>query len=105
MVRPVGITSDNPAQQARLDELDRSAQSWHSDVAEREIALMGKPETREQARAIEAGGAGKAAMDSIRAKATEIKKAERDLLVTRPTMQPALVLQESRMDVRFPQMP
>jgi methyl-accepting chemotaxis protein len=61
------LTSDNPAQQARLDDVNRSAQTWRNDVAEREIALMSKPETREQARAIEAGGAGKAAIDSIRA--------------------------------------
>lgn len=77
------LTSDNPAQQARLDELNRSAQAWRNDVAEREIALMGKPETREQARAIEAGGAGKASVDAIRAKVGEIEKAERGLLVIR----------------------
>ncbi|MFL5253344.1 MAG: methyl-accepting chemotaxis protein [Rhodopila sp.] len=83
------LTSDNPAQQARLDALDRSAQTWRNDVAEREIALMSKSEAREQARAIEAGGVGKAAMDSIRAKVTEIQTAERDLLATRSAAETA----------------
>ena len=77
------LTADNPAQQTRLAEVDRFAQMWRSTAAEKEIALMGKPETREQARALEASGAGKTAMDGIRAKIAEIDRAERDLLVKR----------------------
>src|SRR5258705_12181667 len=38
------LTSDNPAQQGRLDELNELAKTWRSAVAEREIALMAKPE-------------------------------------------------------------
>ena len=46
------LTADNPAQQGRLDELNELAMQWRSGVAEREIALMAKPETREHARAL-----------------------------------------------------
>ena len=74
------LTSDNAQQQTRLAELDRFAQSWRTEVAEKEIALMASAGTREQARALEASGAGKTAMDGIRQKAKEIEQAERALL-------------------------
>ena len=45
------LTSDDPAQQSRLDELNELAKKWRSGIAEREIALMAKPETHEDARA------------------------------------------------------
>ncbi|BAI75326.1 methyl-accepting chemotaxis protein (plasmid) [Azospirillum sp. B510] len=77
------LTADNAAQQARFAEVDRLAQTWRTTVAEQEIALMAKPETRDQARALEASGAGKASMDGLRAKIAEIDKAERDLLAKR----------------------
>lgn len=79
------LTADNAAQQERLAELNRHAQAWRRDVAEKEIALMGSGAGREQARAMEASGAGKAAMDAIRGKVTEIKKVEADLLKQRET--------------------
>src|SRR5689334_16195399 len=65
------LTSDNPAQQERLDALNRAAETWRADVAEREIALMGVAETRDQARSTMASGAGKASMDAIRIKVNE----------------------------------
>jgi len=77
------LTSDNPAQQSRLDELNELAKEWRSDIAEREIALMAKPETRDDARALEVSMAGKTAMDLIRAKVGEIDGVERDLLAKR----------------------
>jgi methyl-accepting chemotaxis protein len=77
------LTADNPAQQGRLDELNRFAQTWRADVAEKEIALMSKPETHDDARRMEAGGAGKISMDGIRGKVGEIEKVERDLLRAR----------------------
>jgi methyl-accepting chemotaxis protein len=77
------LTSDNPSQQERLDALNRAAVTWHDDIAEREIALMGQAQTREQARSLESGGAGKASMDTIRGKVAEIANAERSLLATR----------------------
>ncbi|MFH6785763.1 MULTISPECIES: methyl-accepting chemotaxis protein [Methylobacterium] len=77
------LTADNPAQQARLNALDRSAAAWTRDVAGKEIALMAEAGTREQARALEASGAGKAMMDALRAKAAEIRAAETDLMAGR----------------------
>jgi CHASE3 domain sensor protein len=74
------LTSDDAAQQSRLDELNELAKKWRSGIAEREIALMAKPETHEDARALEGSTAGKTAMDLIRAKVDEIDGVERDLL-------------------------
>jgi signal transduction histidine kinase len=81
------LTSDNPAQQTRLDELNELAAKWRSEIALREIALMARPATREDARAVEASTAGKAAMDRIRAKVDEIAGVERDLLAQRDAVQ------------------
>jgi signal transduction histidine kinase len=81
------LTSDNPAQQSRLDELSELAKKWRSGIAEREIALMAKPETREDARALEGSTAGETATDLIRAKVDEIGGVERDLLVKRVAAQ------------------
>jgi methyl-accepting chemotaxis protein len=81
------LTSDNPAQQARLDEMGQLAKTWRSEIAEKEIALMAKPETQAEARAMEISGAGKQSMDGIRAKVAEIKGAEQSLLITRSAAQ------------------
>jgi signal transduction histidine kinase len=81
------INSYDPAQQRRLDELDELAKKWRSGIAEREIALMAKPETYEDARALGGAMAGKTAMDLIRAKEDEIDRAERDLLAERDAVQ------------------
>jgi signal transduction histidine kinase len=81
------LTSDNSAQQSRLEELDELAEKWRSGIAEPEIVLMAKPETREAARAAESAMAGKAAMDIIRAKVDEIEGVERDLLAKRAAAQ------------------
>ncbi len=76
------LTADNPTQQTRLNELDRFAQTWKQTVAEREIALV-RDNRLEDARALEASGAGKASMDALRAKASEVKAAEQSLLSVR----------------------
>lgn len=81
------LTSDNPTQQNRLDQLDGLATEWRSRLAQQEIALMAKPETRGDARALEASGAGKGAMDLIRAKVAEIERVERGLLASRDAVQ------------------
>jgi signal transduction histidine kinase len=81
------LATDNPALQSRLDELDELAKKWRSGIAEREIALMAKPETREDARALASLRAGKTAMDVIRAKVDEIEGIERDLLAKRAAVQ------------------
>ena len=83
------LTADNPAQQARLDGMNQSATGWHDEIAAKEIALMAKPETREQARTMESSGAGKKLMDATRAKVAEIEGAERTLLVSRSAAQEA----------------
>jgi C4-dicarboxylate-specific signal transduction histidine kinase len=81
------LTSDDPTQQTRLDELNELAAKWRSEIALREIALMATPSTREDARELEASTAGKAAMDRTRAKVDEIAGVERDLLAQRDAVQ------------------
>ena len=77
------LTSDNSTQQQRLSQIRGFVQRWHDDVVEKEIALMGKPETRADAAKLEASGAGKTSMDGIRGVIGEMDKAERDLLQVR----------------------
>jgi signal transduction histidine kinase len=81
------LTVNSPAQQRRLDELTELANKWRSEFAEKAIALTQKPETRDEARALEASMTGKATMDLIRDKVEEIEAAERDLLARRDVMQ------------------
>nr|WP_295833906.1 CHASE3 domain-containing protein [uncultured Azospirillum sp.] len=83
------LTSNNPQQQARLEELRRNAATWRQTVAEKEIALMSKAESREEARAMEAKALGKASMDNIRALVTQIEDTERALLTLRKDEQKA----------------
>ena len=81
------LTRDNPAQQSRLDELNEMAKNWR-EIAQREIALMAKPETRAAARGLEGSTVGgKATMDLVRAKVDEIDGVERDLLARREAVQ------------------
>jgi methyl-accepting chemotaxis protein len=77
------LTSDNAEQQRRIRDLKALVNEWRVQVAEPEIKLMRDPSTREQARALEASGAGKKSMDGIRALHQALDKAERDLLVVR----------------------
>ncbi|MBI5132312.1 MAG: CHASE3 domain-containing protein [Rhodopseudomonas palustris] len=77
------LTSDNPAQQKRLDQIDAAATEWRQKVADREIALMKNPQTVAEARGLEASGAGKATMDAIRSLVDEVVKAEASLLTAR----------------------
>ena len=55
-------TADNPVQQKRLDDILAFAQAWQNDVAAKQIALMGDPETVDAARQILVSGAGKESM-------------------------------------------
>jgi methyl-accepting chemotaxis protein len=77
------LTSDNAGQQGRLKRIQAGAVAWHKEVVDPEIALGKNPETLDEARAIEASGAGKAMMDAIRGAHAEFETAERSLLVTR----------------------
>ncbi|MDR3517887.1 MAG: CHASE3 domain-containing protein [Azospirillaceae bacterium] len=76
-------TSDNATQQARLDTLKTFVTTWQTTIAEQEIAMMGNPATIEQARALEASGAGKESMDKFRNLNAEIAAAEGSLLTKR----------------------
>jgi len=81
------LTRDNPTQQNRLNELNELAKNWRG-IAEREIALMAKPETRAAARGLESSVVGgKTAMDLVRAKVNAIGGVERDLLAKREAVQ------------------
>jgi C4-dicarboxylate-specific signal transduction histidine kinase len=87
MRRIKDLTSDNPAQQSRLDELNELAKKWQLEIAEPEIALMAKPETRDDARALVTSGGGRTAMDLIRTKVDAIARVEDDLLAKRDVVQ------------------
>ncbi|MDC7988169.1 CHASE3 domain-containing protein, partial [Rhodoplanes sp. TEM] len=77
------LTSDNPAQQRRLETVKQNARAWMTDVAEREIALMKDPATRSKARELEASGIGKKTMDALRSTVQEMDREERALLSVR----------------------
>ncbi|MBP2233345.1 methyl-accepting chemotaxis protein [Azospirillum agricola] len=83
------LTADNPEQQRRLDEIKSHADSWRVRVAEEEIALMERPETRAAAGEMEAKGAGKEAMDNIRRLVAEFQRAEAVTLERRSAAQEA----------------
>ncbi|KMO42320.1 hypothetical protein VQ03_11345, partial [Methylobacterium tarhaniae] len=83
------LTADNPAQQERLDVVRRLAEAWHGGVAQKGIALMAVAETRDAARQAEIAGAGKEAMDGLRAKIAEVITNENALMQTRRTAQAA----------------
>ncbi len=77
------LTSDNPAQQARLADVAKLAETWTNTVVKPEMELMKDPANREKARQIEISGVGKTSMDGIRAKVKELQDAEVSLLSTR----------------------
>jgi methyl-accepting chemotaxis protein len=79
------LTSDNPAQQARLENVRIAMEQWRADVAGKGIPWMASEATREQARDLERTGAGKKAMDGIRVLIGEIIATEQALLSTRAT--------------------
>jgi methyl-accepting chemotaxis protein len=77
------LTSDNPAQQKRLELVRQYANDWMTNIAQREIALMKDPSTQTKARELEASGAGKKAMDGLRKVVREMDDEERSLLSAR----------------------
>ena len=76
-------TSDNAAQQKRLKALGELENQWRTEIAEREISLVLDEKALEQAREIEASGAGKKSMDALRQVHAEFEIAERKLLKLR----------------------
>ncbi|HTN40321.1 MAG TPA: CHASE3 domain-containing protein, partial [Asticcacaulis sp.] len=81
------LTSDNPDQQKRLDDMKSTADSWHKDVTEPAIAFGKNPETLTQGQAYEKEGKGKQYMDAFRTKMTEFRGAESSLLAVRSKAQ------------------
>ncbi|MCA1413660.1 CHASE3 domain-containing protein [Bradyrhizobium sp. NBAIM20] len=77
------LTSDNAAQQKRLERVKAFASEWMTSIAQREISLMKDPATQSKARELEASGAGKKAMDGLRAVVQEMDAEERALLSVR----------------------
>ncbi|QOZ10993.1 methyl-accepting chemotaxis protein [Bradyrhizobium sp. CCBAU 51765] len=77
------LTSDNAAQQKRLERVKAFASDWTTNVAQREIAMMKDPATQSKARELEASGAGKKSMDGLRAVVQEMDAEERSLLSVR----------------------
>jgi methyl-accepting chemotaxis protein len=79
------LTSDNAAQQARLDNLMGAYQSWLKDSVETSISIrreVGNNVARYN-EVIAVVGSGKTGMDAMRKIITELDSAERGLLVTR----------------------
>ena len=77
------LTSDNAAQQRRVERIKQFAGDWFDNVAQREIALMKDPATQSKARELEASGAGKKSMDGLRDVLKEMDAEERSLLAVR----------------------
>ncbi|WP_257167473.1 methyl-accepting chemotaxis protein [Bradyrhizobium sp. SRS-191] len=77
------LTSDNPAQQRRFEQIEKAAMGWRQEVAEKEIALMRNPQTVAEARNLVASGIGKKYMDGLRGLVKEVIDAEASLLQTR----------------------
>ncbi len=94
------LTADNAKQQQRLNDVAALADDWANGVAEKEIALMSKPDTADRARALESSGAGKKSMDGIRAKIGEMVSEETSLLLKRDAAQ-ADAFSSSRTTIYF----
>lgn len=77
------LTSDNPAQQARLDAIRKQVEEWQRAVTRAAIDLMARTESQEAARDIERMGKGKVYFDQIRALVADTKTAEASLLKAR----------------------
>jgi methyl-accepting chemotaxis protein len=78
------LTSDNQAQQRRLDELDRSMKEWQQKAVEPSLALrravIAGSKTMDELVQFEREAHGKQGMDAMRANLAEIVDVESDLL-------------------------
>ena len=91
------LTSDNPAQQQRLAQLETAQQAWLSGaldpvIALRRAAAQGTAEI-EPVLALERQGKGKQGMDAMRALLTQIGDAEESLLAGRSSAAASLQAQ------------
>ena len=83
------LTSDNPAQQRRLDEVDRAAGGWGRYADELIAGMRGDAAAQARARTREIEGSGKAMMDSIRQQIAAMRGEEERLLAARDADQSA----------------
>ncbi len=77
------LTSDNPAQQKRLDGIRADAESWQKNVSSVAIALRRTPGSETKAGDLERTGAGKQYFDKIRKAIADMKDMEASLLGSR----------------------
>ena len=70
------LAEDDPAQAGRLAALSEAVKAWIGQAVAKEIALMANPATREEARAMEAAGAGRAGIERIRQAIDDLRGAE-----------------------------
>ncbi|MBX5453021.1 MAG: CHASE3 domain-containing protein [Acidobacteriia bacterium] len=70
------LIADNHTQVQRLAQLEELAHHWRKDVAEKEIAFIAKANLQDEARLMEASGAGKRDMDRIRSLLADMDQAE-----------------------------
>ncbi|MDQ0454736.1 methyl-accepting chemotaxis protein [Rhizobium paknamense] len=77
------LTADNPAQQARLDVVERNARDWTSKIMEPRIALVRNPARRAESLDPSNVNAGKVFMDAIRSTVEDMKQDELQLLRAR----------------------
>ena len=73
-------TSDNPRATRLATEVLETGRDWRINHAERAIALMRSPQTRQDAQNMEISGAGKTQMDAIRVLLGEFANMESSLL-------------------------
>ena len=85
------LTSDNPAQQKRLDELDAFVKGWIENVQKPRMTLMSDPATADKAMEHVKSGAGKQYMEGVQSKAKEMIDIEQTLLVQRTALAEAAV--------------
>ena len=76
-------TSDNPRATRLATEVLETGRDWRLNHAERAIALMRSPQTRQDAQNMEISGAGKTQMDAIRVLLGEFATMESSLLEQR----------------------
>ncbi|MQT11856.1 methyl-accepting chemotaxis protein [Segnochrobactrum spirostomi] len=77
------LTSDNPAQQKRLDAIREDAEAWQKNVSGVAIALRRTPGSETKAGDLERTGAGKQYFDKIRKAIADMKGMEASLLGAR----------------------
>jgi methyl-accepting chemotaxis protein len=91
------LTSDNPQQQTRLQEISEKKQQWVRDALEPVLQLRraanGAPDKMSDIVAFEQAGKGKSTMDAMRAKLGEFSSAEKSLLDKRADEMAALEIQ------------